>query len=220
MIQIKNWKKFQHFKNRRPPWIKLHRDVLDDHDINLISDRHFSFLIKLWLLASEDRDLEGKLPEIKAIAWRLRMPEKDVSQLLCELGNWVDISVISDRNQNGPSETETETEKEPPNPQRGKSIHYSEAFEAAWKQFPAPGRIGKQAAWKVWERNRLEAISSEIAAAIESQVSANHFRSSDGKDYVPHFRTWLNQGRWEDEVETESGPESWLERAVEKVVGE
>ncbi len=27
--RIKNWDKFQHFKNRRPPWIKLHREILD-----------------------------------------------------------------------------------------------------------------------------------------------------------------------------------------------
>ncbi len=30
--RIKGWVKFQHFKDRRPPWIKLYRDILEDPD--------------------------------------------------------------------------------------------------------------------------------------------------------------------------------------------
>jgi hypothetical protein len=29
-IRIKNWAQFQHFKDRKPPWVKLYRDLLDD----------------------------------------------------------------------------------------------------------------------------------------------------------------------------------------------
>jgi len=29
-MKIKNWHKFQHYKHRNPPWIKLHRGLLDD----------------------------------------------------------------------------------------------------------------------------------------------------------------------------------------------
>ena len=29
-MRIKNWNRFQHFKDRKPPWIKLYRDILDD----------------------------------------------------------------------------------------------------------------------------------------------------------------------------------------------
>ena len=28
----KNWSQFQHYKGRRPPWIKLHRALLDEDD--------------------------------------------------------------------------------------------------------------------------------------------------------------------------------------------
>ena len=34
-MRIKNWKKFQHFRDRKPPWIKLYRDLLgEQHDSN------------------------------------------------------------------------------------------------------------------------------------------------------------------------------------------
>jgi hypothetical protein len=31
-MRIRNWERFQHYKNRNPPWIKLHILVLDDFD--------------------------------------------------------------------------------------------------------------------------------------------------------------------------------------------
>ena len=30
-LRIKNWAEFQHYRTRRPPWIKLHRGLLDDY---------------------------------------------------------------------------------------------------------------------------------------------------------------------------------------------
>ena len=31
-LRIANWAKFQHYRDRRPPWIKLHVEVLDEYD--------------------------------------------------------------------------------------------------------------------------------------------------------------------------------------------
>jgi hypothetical protein len=30
-LQVKNWRSFQHYGKRNPPWIKLHRALLDDY---------------------------------------------------------------------------------------------------------------------------------------------------------------------------------------------
>jgi hypothetical protein len=30
-LRVRNWEKFQHYKNRRPPWIKFHVELLDDY---------------------------------------------------------------------------------------------------------------------------------------------------------------------------------------------
>ncbi len=118
-MRIKGWKKFQHFSKRNPPWIKLHKSILDQRDINMISDKAFRVLIGLWLIASEDKNLEGTLPEIPEIAWRLRISEQDLTGYLQELTPFIvcdDINVISERYQDYTPETETEayteTEKE------------------------------------------------------------------------------------------------------------
>jgi len=77
--KIRNYKRFQHFKDRRPPWIKLHREILEQRDISLISDRSFRVLINLWLLASEDVEKEGNLPPVEDMAFRLRMKKASIS---------------------------------------------------------------------------------------------------------------------------------------------
>lgn len=115
MMKIKNWRKFQHFKDRRPPWIKLHREMLEQRDISAISDCSFRVLIGLYLLASEDEKMEGNLPAVEDIAFRLRMNESKIRTAIQELTPWVerdDIDVISEQYQVGPPETEAYKEEE------------------------------------------------------------------------------------------------------------
>ena len=111
-MQIRNWKKFQHFKDRKPPWVKLYRDILDDLDWHELDATASKVLIMCWLIASED---DGRLPSVKTLAFRLRMSEKQTNDCLNKLSHWLeqdDISVISDRYQSDSLETERETEKE------------------------------------------------------------------------------------------------------------
>jgi len=111
-MQIRNWKKFQHFKDRKPPWVKLYRDILDDLDWHELDATASKVLIMCWLIASED---DGRLPPVKTLAFRLRMSEKQTNDCLNKLSHWLeqdDISVISERYQSDSLETETETETE------------------------------------------------------------------------------------------------------------
>lgn len=112
-MHIRNWSKFQHFKDRRPPWVKLYRDVLDDLDWHRLDGDSAKTLVMLWLLASEGED--GELPPVDEIAFRLRITEKQAKTTISKLSKWLeqsDITAISPRYQLGPSETETETEGE------------------------------------------------------------------------------------------------------------
>jgi hypothetical protein len=112
-MKIKNWGKFQHFKDRRPPWVKLYRDLLDDMEWHELDPLSSKVLVTLWLLASEDDDQEGKLPNIKTLSWRLRLPQAQVLECMNKLSHWLehdDINVISSGYQHDLPETETETE--------------------------------------------------------------------------------------------------------------
>ena len=37
-IVIVDWEKFQHYKNRNPPWIKLHTKLLRNYQFRMLSD--------------------------------------------------------------------------------------------------------------------------------------------------------------------------------------
>jgi hypothetical protein len=117
-IRIKNWSQFQHFKDRRPPWVKLYRDLLDDMEWHELDANAAKALVMFWLIASET---DGELPDTKKLAFRLRMSEKECLDIISKLSHWLehdDINAISTRYQvapvadvSGHQETETETEK-------------------------------------------------------------------------------------------------------------
>jgi hypothetical protein len=58
-FSVKNFEKFQHYKDRAPPWIKLYNELLDDYDFSCLQDASKLHLILIWLLASRS---ENKLP--------------------------------------------------------------------------------------------------------------------------------------------------------------
>ncbi len=120
MIKIVNWSKYQSYKDRRPPWIRFHRTMLDDYEYQSMSADSRALLPMLWLLACEDKDPKSGLIqlEIKAISFRLRQPEKVINKCLDELQVADFIECIEsvtkpllERNETVPPETETETEK-------------------------------------------------------------------------------------------------------------
>jgi hypothetical protein len=68
-IRITNWAKFQHYKDRNPPWIKLHQSILTSREWVLSDDSKRIMLIAMMLLAARD---DNKIPNdplyIKAVA--------------------------------------------------------------------------------------------------------------------------------------------------------
>jgi hypothetical protein len=132
MIKIKNWHKFQHFKDRTPPWIKLYRELLDDPDWHDLDPEAAKVLIGLWLIASEDESHSGNLPEPRKLAFRLRIKESQLNQALTKLSHWLeqdDIKPISPRYQSDAPETETETEK------RQKVVKPEGVKDSTWDDF-------------------------------------------------------------------------------------
>ena len=66
LLQPKNWAVFQHYKDRCPPWIKLHRDLLNNRAYICLPIASKAIAPMLWLLASESKDgvFDGSLDEL------------------------------------------------------------------------------------------------------------------------------------------------------------
>ena len=78
----KKWEEFQHYKDRAPLWIKLHRGLLDNMEYHLLSDFAAKRLPLIWLIASE---CDGVLPDVGRIAFRLRISDDKCQEVLDEL---------------------------------------------------------------------------------------------------------------------------------------
>lgn len=84
LIRVKNWANFQHYKQRRPPWIKLYRELLDDFTYSRLQYASRALAPCIWLLASESP--EGTIPfDLPFLVFRLREPEYVIVEALKEL---------------------------------------------------------------------------------------------------------------------------------------
>jgi hypothetical protein len=80
----KNWAGFQHYKDRNPTWIRLHRSLLDNLEFHALSPNAAKTLVLLWLVAAErvDGHFDG---DAKYLSFRLRMRLEDVQAAMDEL---------------------------------------------------------------------------------------------------------------------------------------
>jgi len=195
-LRIKNWSKFQHFKDRKPPWIKLYRDILDDLDWHDLDPLAAKCLVMIWVIASED---DGRIPDLRKLAFRLRVPENQMKSIVSKLSHWLeqdDIKVISERYQDDLPETERETEREleketevekekeakylsrgtrlpenwNPRPEDGLNEIELAKFRDYWRSVAGQKGVKRDwdATWRNWLRNSKQWVSG-----------------SNGKDTVP-----------------------------------
>lgn len=69
-------------------------------------------------------------------------------------------------------------------------------FDHFWCIYPR--RVAKRAALKAWEKEmRSGTTPEEIIEGLRRQLA--HLSAKEAQ-FIPHPATWLNQGRWEDEV--------------------
>lgn len=87
MFKIKKWSSYQSYKDRNPPWVRLHKKTLDDYQFQKMSAESRALLPMLWLLAAEDEDPRSGLIRLgpDEIAYRLRRDGLVVKAALDEI---------------------------------------------------------------------------------------------------------------------------------------
>ena len=139
LLQPKNWAVFQHYKDRCPPWIKLHRDLLNDRAFMRLPIASKAIAPMLWLLASESKDgvFDGSLDEL---VFRLHITKKEYQDGLKPLIDndfFILVSgVLAERKQDAIPETEGETETETERKKKATSVATpSGVSDSVWQEF-------------------------------------------------------------------------------------
>ena len=81
------------------------------------------------------------------------------------------------------------------NEKNDKNKIYSTNFDLFWGAYPQ--KVGKRYAFKCWAKSNGKPSIEIILKAIEDQKKSKKWK--DG--YIPNPSTWINQGRWEDEIQ-------------------
>lgn len=201
-FSVKNFEKFQHYKDRAPPWIKLYNELLDDYEFGLLPDASKMHLVAIWLLASRS---ENKIPLDPAwVAKRINATEKVNLRLLEERG-----FILLDQELQGVEQDASEMlakclsrEREEGETEERRIIvaraPKDEKFEELRKAYPRRkgGDPGPPAA---------KLFLAAVKAGTDPQMiidGAKRFaveeRQNINTPYIPQLVKWLRDKRWLD----------------------
>jgi hypothetical protein len=71
-------------------------------------------------------------------------------------------------------------------------------FESFWSAYPK--KVGKADALKAWKKNKAAQHIDKALKTIERMKATDQWQREGGR-YIPNPATWINQGRWDDEIE-------------------
>jgi hypothetical protein len=77
-------------------------------------------------------------------------------------------------------------------------IKYKSSFIEFWNEYPR--KDGKFKASEIWTNKKLDSLKEEIIKGVKKAKGSDQWLEDDGK-FIPHAATYLNQRRWEDQVE-------------------
>jgi len=169
---------------RNPEWVSL-------------TDSERGQLVAMWLLAA---DHDGVIPASEDVVEKLCFMSEKLN-----INKFIDLDFISDngvkaasyRRQHDVPEAKAEEEK-------NKDIYVH--FDLFWQAYPK--KVGKGAAKKAWKKIKpSKSLLETILIAIKQQKDSDQWQKDKGQ-FIPMPSTWLNQERWEDEVDGDipSGP--------------
>lgn len=117
-FSVKNWSEFQHYKDRNPPWIKLHNHLLDDYEFEMLGDAAKGHLLCIWMLASRTKNempyddkwitkkigASSKVNLEALVSAGFLIVEQDASMMLQEVEHDATVSVPSEEKRRGETE--------------------------------------------------------------------------------------------------------------------
>jgi hypothetical protein len=197
LLQPRNWAKFQHYKDRCPPWIKLHRDLLNDREFMCLPIASKALAPLLWLLASESKD--GSFDaSVDELVFRLRVSHSEVQQGLKPLidkGFFVVASgVLAECLQVAIPETEREEETEA----KKETEAETNLSEPVFIQMPLTGSKSHPVAASRLPYYRELYPAVDVEAELRKMVgwlNANPSRRKTARGIEAFINSWLSRAQ-------------------------
>jgi len=196
-FKVANWTEYQHYKDRNPPWIKLHRQIINSEMWVSCDDASRVLAIACMVLAAE---FDGCVPANSAyIMRRCYLSHEPNFKPLVDNGFLIDASgLLASCEQDASGlldqrqrqrQRQSREESEYVHPQASAPSH----FDAFWSAYPR--KQDKAKARKAFPKAIKKTTIDCMIDAIARQKQTAQWR----KGIVPLPTTWLNGERWQDE---------------------
>ena len=211
-FSVVNFDKFQHYKDRRPPWIKLYNDTLSDYEFCKLPDASKAHLIAIWLLASR---YNNKIPADAEWLKAQISAHENVDLLALADAGFIELDqacseMLAERKQSADTETERETDNKPP------------IVPLAKKSEPSKGR-GSRVPEKFPTKSEIDwAVSSEKvprdAVVREAQKFRDYWLSVAGsrgvkRDWQATWRNWVRKAKDDGNLKS-SKQDAWIAQGI------
>jgi hypothetical protein len=203
-FSVKNFERFQHYKDRSPPWIKLYNELLDDYEFGLLPDASKFHLIAIWLLASRS---ENKIPfDPVWVARRINASDKVNLQILAERGFILVDQVVHNAEHVASTPQAECLTREEKRRDRGETDSRSisdrlpDRFDDFWSAYPQrEGANPRKPAETKFNALVKTGVDPEmLIAEAKKLASLEAGRGNIKTKFIPQAITWLNQQRWAD----------------------
>jgi hypothetical protein len=192
IFKIRNWKDFQHYKDRTPPWIKLHYELITSKDWVKFDDASKLLAIVCMMLASRNNgEIEDDIEYIKTVAHLNKTPNLkpliDSGFLILASEPLADASMVQ-------ADAIIEERRE----EERREDNFFTAFYDAY-----PKKVGKLNAEVAYKKAIKKVNHNILMAGLEKYKTYLAINKTESK-YIKQPATWLNQGCWEDSYEQQT----------------
>jgi len=199
-VSVKNFERYQRYVDRLSPWIKLYYQLLEDQVWMMLDEVQQCRYVKLLLVASR---CENRISTDQTYLQNMLRVRKEIDLTpLIKTGFLVtframkcDITGLKmSQNRHADIDIDVEVEK---TVEIEKTVCVMSEFDEFWNVYPR--KTGKKAARRAWDKASDRPPLQEILQTISLAKQSEQWRKDSGM-FIPHPATWLNQGRWDDEV--------------------
>jgi hypothetical protein len=213
--RIKNWESFQHYKDRSPPWIKLHRTMLTSRTWVTASDSERVLAIACMLVAADtDNEIPADAEYMKRVAYLNKDPDfaalvkRDFIEFVDENGSVLATASASQakatkRNTEAEAEQSREETDKTPIPPKGaaadSNLHEQiiATYHEVLPDLPAvrdwPERRRKKLEARIGERLKAGKQADQVSywRALFTNVQASDFLCGRKSDWRCPGLEWL-----------------------------
>lgn len=188
-FSVRDYDKYQHYKDRTPPWIKLYNHILDDDDFEDLPDTTKYHFLAITLLASRTNN---KMKYDPAYIKRKISAKTNVNLDLLKDSEFIKIigdSTSNDSKTLAEREQDASTERE--KRERREEKIYT-CFSEFWNLYPKRKgkRLGKPEAVSYFKNNVKPSDQESLLIAVKNYADSSDSKNGYAKDAHRWLRDW------------------------------